>query len=175
MRRRLFVLLALAAAVLSARPLGRLVCPFPYRHIVEQVARDEQLDPRLVLAVMRIESGFDPEARSHAGARGLMQIMPPTALWIARRKGWRHFRLDRLTDPTMNIRLGAWYLSHLERRFDGNLPLVLAAYNAGHAKVAAWQRTATPVMEMYPETRLYVVRGIWAFGLYRFLYPEMEP
>ena len=160
--------------VVGARPVGRILFPFPYRALIEQVARDEQVDSRLVVAVMRIESGFDPEARSRVGARGLMQIMPPTGLWIARRMGWRRFRLDRLTEPEVNIRLGAWYLSHLEERFEGHLPLVLAAYNAGHAKVAAWRRSSTPLAEMYPETRFYVVRGMWAYGWYRVLYPAGE-
>jgi soluble lytic murein transglycosylase len=172
--RRLVLFGVALVSLWGARPLGRMLYPVPYRSIVEQVAREERIDPRLVVAVMRIESGFDPEARSRVGARGLMQVMPPTALWIARRKGWRHFRLDRLTDPDVNIRLGAWYLSHLQGRFAGSLPFVLAAYNAGHAKVAAWQRSPSPLAEMYPETRLYVVRGIWAYGLYRWLYPELE-
>jgi soluble lytic murein transglycosylase len=171
-KRVLLSLLLLASLGLAGKPLGRWLLPFPYRETIERAARDVAVDPRLVVAVMRIESGFDPGARSRAGARGLMQIMPSTAVWIARRMGLRRFRMEELERPEVNILLGSWYLAHLGRRFDGRLPLVLAAYNAGHASVERWQRAPNPEIEMYPETRDYVVRGMWVYRGYRFLYPR---
>jgi soluble lytic murein transglycosylase len=174
----------LAIAVILAifhRPIlvgfGRLVYPFPYRDAVEQHAERHGLDPLLVAAVIREESGFDPRARSGVGARGLMQIMPRTAKWAAPKAGVRGFGVEDLEDPETNIRLGCWYLAYLSRQFEGDLSLMLAAYNGGEGNVARWRKARGHDPEdmltaAFPETRRYVKRGLITYRNYQFLYRD---
>lgn len=175
-------LLALALIlVVFHRPIflgfGRLVYPFPYREFVEQHAERHGLDPLLVAAVIREESGFNPRARSGVGARGLMQLMPRTAEWAAPKAGVSGFGLEDLEDPETNIRLGCWYLAYLSRQFGGDLPLMLAAYNGGEGNVARWRKargheTEQLLTAAFPETRRYVKRGLSTYRNYRFLYRD---
>ena len=117
---------------------------------VDLVAPDFRLSPELVLAVMAAESNFDPLAVSPKNAHGLMQLTPDTAA---------RFRVRRVTDPAQNIRGGMAYLRWLLAYFEGDLALVLAAYNAGERAVERY-RGIPP----YAETRLYVSRIIAALG-----------
>ena len=117
---------------------------------VNLVAPEFKLSPDLVLAVMAAESNFDPLAVSPKNAQGLMQLMPDTAA---------RFRVRPLTDPVQNIRGGMAYLRWLLAYFEGDLPLVLAAYNAGERAVERY-RGVPP----YLETRLYVGGIIAALG-----------
>ncbi len=114
----------------------------PVPRIAALTARRPGLpEPALRLAVTRQESQFDPAARSPAGARGLMQLMPPTARSMARDLGVP-FAVERLTrDPEYNARLGVRYLERQLARFDGEAVLALAAYNAGPGRVAEWLAT----------------------------------
>jgi len=183
-RSRTPLLTVLAIAVVLAifhRPImvgfGRLVYPFPYREFVETYAERHGLDPLLVAAVIREESGFDPRARSGVGARGLMQLMPRTARWAAPKAGVMGFGVDDLEDPETNIRLGCWYLSYLSRLYEGDLAMMLAAYNGGEGNVARWRRERGHEPEelltaAFPETRRYVKRGLTTYRNYRFLYRE---
>ena len=114
----------------ATRRLARLVASESRRHA---------LDPALVLAVIRIESSGRPEARSHKGAIGLMQLLPPTARAQAHRSRIEWFGEATLLDPETNVRLGIAYLAALEDRF-GDLHAVLAAYNAGPTRIAGQLR-----------------------------------
>ena len=111
---------------------------------VYRLAPDYHLDPSLVLAVIEVESGFNPKARSPKGAIGLMQLMPGTARRFGVRNPW---------DPVQNLRGGMAYLRWLLDRFDGDLKLVLAGYNAGEEMVKRY-RGVPP----FRETRRYVQR-----------------
>lgn len=111
---------------------------------VVQMARDFRLDPRLVFALIRVESGFDPLARSNRNAQGLMQLIPETAERFAVRNVW---------DPVENLRGGMSYLRWLLSYFKGDVVLTLAAYNAGE-KAVDRHRGVPP----YPETLAYVQR-----------------
>ena len=95
------------------------------------MAEQYDLDPYLVAAVARTESGWDPEAVSHAGAVGLMQLMPDTAAWITGLESWQGGDDPDLTDPEDSLELGACYLAYLVKYFGGDIRLALAAYNAG--------------------------------------------
>lgn len=175
--RRLVLALVVGAVLLaSARPLavaaGRLFFPFPYREAIEREAERYSLDPLLVVAVMRVESGFAPRARSRVGARGLMQLMPSTAEWAARKVAMRDFAVDWLEDPDTNIQLGCWYLSYLRRQFPGDLHAMLAAYNGGEGNVARWKRQPEALEAAFPETRRYVKRSIQTYWIYRLLYRD---
>ena len=109
------------------------------------VARQQGLDPDLLHAVIRSESNYKAKARSHAGALGLMQVMPATG---------RRFGATDLYDPLQNLQAGARYLRWLADRFNGDLSLVLAAYNAGEGAVQRHGNQVPP----YRETRAYVQR-----------------
>lgn len=114
-----------------------------YREIVEREAQSAGIDPELLNSVINAESAFDPLAVSHKGALGLMQLMPATI---------ERFGVDDPYDPAQNIKGGAKYLSLLMGKFDSNLTLVLAAYNAGEGMVLRYGRKLPPLTE----TRSYV-------------------
>nr|WP_320146072.1 lytic transglycosylase domain-containing protein [uncultured Anaeromusa sp.] len=151
--------------------------PFPYRPLVETYAASRELDPMLVAAVIQAESKFKPQAVSNQGARGLMQMMPETAQWVAHNIGEDAFFEEHLNEPETNIRFGTWYLASLKQEFQGNEVLMLAAYNGGRGTVRQWMRTygwnfsfqdvkAIP----YGETREYVERVLSGRERYRQLY-----
>jgi len=127
--------------------------PLEYEQIVRGHARNHDLDPALLAAVVYVESRFDPNARSPAGALGLMQLLPETAKGIAVRTGGDRFVVADLRDPEINVRYGSWYLSHLESRY-GDRRLALAAYHAGQGNVDAWLRDRSGIA--FAETRGYV-------------------
>lgn len=146
---RMFVwIAAMAIAFVGVHAIVKFVLmrsyPIHERSHVAEAAALFDADPFLILSVMKVESGFDSEARSHVGAIGLMQIMPETADWIVNdvkpaglewiREGWSE---SELYDPRKNILIGAWYLSYLLRRF-GRLEVALAAYNGGQGRVSTW-------------------------------------
>jgi soluble lytic murein transglycosylase len=105
--------------------------------------------------VIETESKFNPDARSSAGAVGLMQLTPGTAKGIAEYTHGTRFRLSDLTNPDINVRYGAWYLEHLVQRY-GDEQLALAAYNAGEANVDRWQAAHEGIQ--FADTRAYVAK-----------------
>jgi soluble lytic murein transglycosylase len=175
--KRLLLLLGVALLVgLAGWWLLYRLYPYPYRSLIERAAQRHQVDPYLVLAVIRNESKFNPAARSAAGAVGLMQLMPETAVWIATQRN-QSFTMADLTDPAVNIEMGCWYLADLQRAFGGDRAVVLAAYNAGRSNVVAWLKSQTWTGERetlsqipFPETRTYVARVLRDETIYRHLY-----
>lgn len=170
-----------AALLLAAKPVARFLFPFPYRTLIEEAAQREGLDPRLVVALMRTESGFNPQAVSEKGARGLMQVLPATGDWVARQLGLEPFHPDRLFEPAVNIRVGTWYLAYLRNQFAGNIVLAVAAYNGGVTNVRGWLEAGiwdgtleTVAAIPFAETRHYVQRVMLTFRLYRWLYEREE-
>jgi soluble lytic murein transglycosylase len=135
-----------------------------------QTQTNAELDPALVHALIRQESAFDDKAISRAGARGLMQLMPTTALRVARKLKIRYSRGRLTQDPAYNIQLGQAYLKRMLDKFDGSIILALSAYNAGPRSAARWVRQngepGPNVLDMvdwieqipYTETRNYVQR-----------------
>jgi soluble lytic murein transglycosylase len=177
--RRLALVVALAAAAaagvaawaLSAEPewYQRIRYPLRYEAIVIAHARNYDLSPTLLAAVIFTESKFDAGARSDAGAIGLMQLLPKTAKGIAVRTGGDHFVVDDLLDPEINVRYGSWYLRSLLDRY-GDLPTALAAYHAGQGNVDEWRRKGVGIQ--FPETRAYVARVLDAERVYADAYAE---
>lgn len=133
---------------------ARLWYPLRYSTNVRVYASEQHLDPALLAAVIEAESKFNPNARSAAGAVGLMQLTPSTAEGIAQATGGSRFEVSDLTNPDINIRYGAWYLRHLFDRYDQHERLALAAYNAGEDNVDRWQREHVGIQ--FDETRDYV-------------------
>jgi len=145
------------------------------------------VDPAVALGVMRQESSFDIAAISPSGARGLMQLMPPTAAEVARQLGVQTSLVSLTSDPAHNMRLGSNYLQDILRRFGNSLPLAVAAYNAGPHRVDQWlaangdPRTGAVDMldwlELIPsaETRNYVQRVLENVVIYRARLGESTP
>lgn len=111
---------------------------FLYKNYIQSSAKEFNVDPVLILSVIKEESRFKNTAISNVGAIGLMQLMPKTSKEIAQRLKVKNFSLEMLKNPEINIRFGAYYLQKLIAKYDGNLILALAAYNAGIGIVDGW-------------------------------------
>jgi len=178
-----FAGVGLGTEVLKKHPCARAyraAYPRPFAETVFKAAADYGLDPCLLWAVMREESHFRPGAVSRAGARGLMQIMPGTGEYIARKKG-AAFKVDSLFDPETNIRFGAFYLASLLKSFGGDLDRALAAYNAGPGNAGRWSRSPLgqdphgyPAAVTFAETREYITKVRNSYFTYLWLYGESD-
>jgi len=170
------LLAALAAAVIVPRlpdVVRELALPLAHEDIIRQQADAKKLDASLLAAVIYAESRFR-DATSHAGARGLMQITPETARYIANLSGGTAFEQGDLSTPQVNISYGAYYLRYLLSRYDQNTVLALAAYNGGEGNVDRWlaraslsERAFGREQIPFTETREYVDRVLDARTSYR--------
>ena len=151
---------ALVAIGFAVRPMvddaiKEFTLPLRHEDVIRQQARDKNLDPALIAAVIYRESKFR-DVTSKAGAKGLMQILPETAHFIARTSGGTEFEQGDLADPQINISYGSWYLRYLLDRYDGNIVAAVAAYNAGHGRVDEWGGKELTVEDIrFPETADY--------------------
>jgi soluble lytic murein transglycosylase len=187
-RRRLLLLamvlgsVAVAAVIMAPwadKAVQELQLPLRHEDVIRQQSARKQLDPALVAGVIYVESRFVDQT-SHAGAKGLMQLMPETADYIAQKSGGSRFEQGDLATPQINIAYGTWYLRYLSQKYHDNDVLVLAAYNAGEGKVDEWWRTASDRGETFevathipfPETREYVGKVLEARKEYRKQYPR---
>jgi soluble lytic murein transglycosylase len=155
-------IVALAVTGPVEQGLREITLPLRHEDIIRQQARDKGLDPALIAAVIYQESKFE-DRTSSAGALGLMQLLPGTADFIARKSGGTRFTTEDLSTPQINIAYGSWYLRYLIQRYNGNKMLAVAAYNAGEHNVDTWVQRAggengfDPDADIpFPETRGYV-------------------
>jgi soluble lytic murein transglycosylase len=154
--------------------------PLDFLDLVERFAADNRLPVSLLLAMIRQESAFDISARSWAGARGLMQVMPATARELAAGMGLRYSK-ERLNEPAFSIQLGSRYFRQVLDMFDGRLELALAGYNAGPYRIKRMVRDAGPNFETdafledlrFEESKTYVRRIVLFSSSYRRLYPDL--
>ena len=160
-----------------SRALLEAVYPFPHRALITSRAEELGLDPYLVAGLIRQESAFVPTIGSSAGAIGLMQIMPATGRQLARALGPRGYRTESLRTAEVNVHLGTKYLAELMDRYNGDIPIVLSAYNAGPTRANRWRRFPEAedphrFTERIPfvETRGYVKNVVRNRALYRWLY-----
>jgi soluble lytic murein transglycosylase len=176
------VLGGVIAAVVAPRvdkAVQEVVLPLRHEDIIRQQAADKGLDPALIAGVIYTESRFRDQT-SHAGAKGLMQLLPSTAHDIARKSGGTAFVQGDLANPQVNIAYGSFYLRYLLRRYGGNEVLAIAAYNAGEGRVDKWIFDARHKGEAFdrarhipfPETRHYVEQVLDARARYREEYPR---
>ena len=136
--------------------------PTPFRSAVVERANGIGLDPAYVYGLIRQESRFIMDARSHVGASGLMQVMPATARWTAKKIGLNNFTADQINDRDTNITIGTAYLKLALDDFAGSMPMAAAAYNAGPGRPRSWRNG--PVLDAaiwaenvpFAETRDYV-------------------
>jgi len=158
--------------------LWQLAWPEAYADLVRDLSPDGSvLEPALVSAVMREESGYRPAVTSPAGARGLLQIMPETGRRLAEQLGLPAFTPDDLYRPRVNIQLGSFYLRQLAGEFDGRLEAAIASYNAGPQAAARWTEEQPGLADdewveavPYSQTRAYVKRVLRSLHVYRELY-----
>lgn len=156
--------------------LFKSMYPLRYEDEITASAASHGVDPYLVAAVIRSESSWDPEASSHQGARGLMQLMPETAQDMVA-KGLvdgKRYSYENLEDPAINIEYGCAYLSYLLTYFNGATDRAIAAYNAGMGNVNGWAKQDKLLHNAitFPETQAYLVRVNMAKARYQELYPQ---
>ena len=157
--------------------------PIYFKHIIEQYAEENNLHPAFVAAIILNESSYRTDAVSSVGARGLMQLMPDTAEWIAGKLD-ESFSFDRMYDAETNIRYGCWYLGFLANRFQGDPVSVACAYHAGQGEIANWR--AQPgalnekgglILEKLKDgpSKNYAGKVTEDYGIYQRLYFQENP
>ncbi len=160
---------------LSRTVLSQLF-PRPFLAKIRDIA-SEQVDPIILLSLIRQESGFNPEARSRVGARGLMQLMPSTARTIRKK-----VTTDSLNNPTLNIKIGSKYFEYLYSKYEGNLVYTLSSYNAGESRVDRWRRqyfTSDSILHNienipFDETRKYVKLIFRNIFFYKMMHEDLK-
>jgi soluble lytic murein transglycosylase len=176
-----------ATALLSQSPtawaaeapesMQRLLYPYPYRALIEQSAKQYNIDPLLLASLVRQESLFAARATSRSDARGLAQVIPPTAREIAGALGTKDFRIEDLYRPRLSLTFGAFYLSEMLRLAKGNVWMALASYNGGYTNALRWAGGQTTTDQdlflesiTYSESQTYVQAISRNLRFYRPLY-----
>lgn len=182
------IFVAQTQAVFAAREAAEAIIadkhPFGYRDLIEREAYKNNLHPAFVAAIVLNESSFNPNAESNRGARGLMQMMEDTAVWVYGSIGMgANYSFDLMYDPGKNVEYGCWYLAYLSEKFGGDPILVAAAFHSGQTNVLNWLNNEeyssdrqTIALDNMPDgnTKAYVERVLNAFAAYRRLYYEEE-
>jgi soluble lytic murein transglycosylase len=174
------VLIVVGATILllplARKAVNEFGLPLQYQDVIRQQAAEKHLDPAFIAAVIYAETKFDARTSS-AGAVGLMQILPQTAEFLARRSGATTFQVSDLNKPSVNIAYGSYYLRYLLNEYDGSKVEALAAYNGGETNVDNWvaaARARGQTLQIpqipFPETRAYVARVLSAQKEYRNTY-----
>lgn len=173
----LAVIVVVTVVPFARQAVNDLSLPLRDAGIIRQQAAQKHLDPALVAGVIYAETKFDART-SPAGAEGLMQLMPQTANFLARRSGASTFTTADLATPQVNIAYGSYYLRFLLNTFHGNTIMAVAAYNGGTTNVEQWvarahaRGRAFGIADIpFPETRVYVQRVLAARADYRRTYP----
>jgi len=153
--------------------------PLSYQMLIKKYSDEFNVDPYLIAAIINVESKYDKDAISKKDARGLMQISPITGKWASEELNIDDFDVEDLFDPELNIMIGCWYLSILSQEFDNNLPLMLAAYNAGSGNVVKWLQDekysddGESLKDIpFAETKDYVKKVQRNISIYRVLYED---
>jgi soluble lytic murein transglycosylase len=126
--------------------------PAPYRETMQLRLREHGLEEAWVYGLMRQESRFASQAKSNVGAAGLMQIMPATAKWVARKMGMRDYRTALIHETEVNLKLGTYYMKNILSSLDNNAVMASAAYNAGPSRARQWRGEKPLEGAIYIET-----------------------
>ncbi len=170
----------LTVIVLMLENTSKIMFPVKYKEYVSVYSEKYNVDPYLVLAIIKVESKFDPDAVSPKNARGLMQISLKTGEWGAKTLKLQDYDGESLFDPETNITIGCWYLKVLAEEFNGNTDLMLAAYNGGSGNVREWLKnkeysSTGESLDKVPfrETDNYVKKVVNYRGIYKKLYENL--
>lgn len=171
------MLCALIIIVLSSKVILKSFYPLKYEDLILKYSKEYGVNPNLVAAVIKAESKYNEKANSPKGAMGLMQIMPDTGKWIAETIGVENFNTEMLWDPELNIKMGTWYLNNLSEEFNGDILLIIAAYNGGSGNVTKWlnneeySKNGKELTDIpFKETKDYVRKVTQSSKIYKFLY-----
>lgn len=176
------IILALVAVLVltnTYKVFFKKLYPVEYVEYVDYYSEKYGVSPQVIYAVIRTESGFDPDAKSDAGAVGLMQIMPDTFDWLQLYTK-ESYDKSSLYDPEINIKYGTYYLSMLYKKY-GSEQLVFSAYNAGIGRVNSWLNNdnlsddgITLSSIPYKETEQYVKKILFSIDMYQRLYYDKD-
>jgi len=176
---KILCVVILAFVLINIKTIFKMFYPVKYENQILKYSQKYNVDPALIVAVMRAESNFDDKATSSRGAYGLMQIMPDTGTWIAENMKLKDFNVEKLYDDELNIDMGCWYINNLNTEFNGNIDLVLAAYNGGRGNVQKWLKDSkyssdgkTLTVIPFEETDKYVKKVKTNYNVYMKLYGE---
>lgn len=165
----------------TTRARWEVAYPTPFKPLVTEWATARKIPVELVYAIMREESGFNPRVESWANARGLLQLMEPTAKNVARTDKFGELSSPQLFEPAINIRLGTGYMAELSGQLKAHPALIIAGYNGGHGNVSRWlnERGELPLdlwVEDIPygQTRDYTKRVLTSFWTYNYLYGDQQ-
>lgn len=155
------------------------IYPIKYENTILKYSEEYGLNPYLVIAIIKVESNFNPKALSKKNAIGLMQIREPTGKWIAGKIGIHNFIDEMLYEPEINIRIGCWYINYLTKYYGSNLQLALAAYNGGQGNVDKWLKDKDLSDDghslkyiPFDETRLYIKKIEKTYVIYKNIYDK---
>ncbi|MFL0267776.1 lytic transglycosylase domain-containing protein [Candidatus Clostridium radicumherbarum] len=172
-----FVILLLVILIVEFSNISKILYPFNYVDSINKYSKKYNLDPYLISAVIKTESNYKSRALSSKNAYGLMQITPDTAEWAAKQMKLDDYKNEKLFDPDYNINMGCWYLDNLKKEFNGNMDLVLAAYNGGRGNVEKWLADSEHSKDgvslhyiPFKETDKYIKRVKVNYNIYKFLY-----
>lgn len=176
----LCVLLIAIAVFINLKWIGKIIYPLYYEDYIKKYSYKYDIDPILVASIIRVESKYYKDAKSHRGARGLMQISPITGKWAAEEIGIIGYNEDFLYDPEINIMIGCWYLDRLYKQFNNDIKLVLTAYNGGSGNVEKWLKNPMYSSDgkklnqiPFTETKEYVDKVLKTYKIYKFLYNDV--
>ena len=173
------VIVAVIISLLNLNCILKILYPFSNQGIINKYSQMYNLDPCLVAALIKTESNFNTKAKSSKKAYGLMQITSTTAEWVVAQMGITDFKTNMLYEPKFNIEIGCWYLNNLNKEFNGNMTLVLAAYNGGSGNVKKWLNSAQHSKDginlhyiPFKETDMYVKKVNVNYNIYLYLYKK---
>lgn len=176
---KLLIVLIFIIIAFNISNLMKIMFPLRYSEYIIKYSKEYSLSPFLVAGVIRAESNFKPNVKSSKGARGLMQITNTTGQWAAGEMKLSDFKEEFLNEPEYNIRMGCWYLDNLKKEFNGNMDLVLAAYNGGRGNVQKWLNDTNHSKDgkslhyiPFEETDKYVKRVKINYNIYKFIYSK---
>lgn len=173
----LISLIFLLALLTTAILIFSTLYPIGYKDYINKYSKEYGIDPFLVAAIINVESKYNKNAVSPKEAKGLMQIGTQTGKWASEELEIESYREDMLFDPETNIKIGTWYINRLNKEFNGNLDLVLAAYNAGSGNVSKWLENKNYSKDNinlhkipFKETENYLKRVKTNYKIYKILY-----
>lgn len=175
----IFIVLLMFIVLFNYKPILKKIFPLQYSQSVMKYSKQYNVDPYIVYSIIRVESKFNPYAKSNKGAMGLMQITPQTGRYIAELLDIDNFEESKLYNPDLNIQFGSFYFTKLYNDFNKDMDCALAAYNGGSGNVAKWIETNTDGKDYldvnkipFKETRNYVIRVKKIYNIYKFLYSD---